>query len=155
MEVKSTHRFIQNIFPFIGNAQYQTVKTISKSVEEVADKFKDTYMEAEAVIESYEVMRQRNVAIKRFNNESEADNNFQDEQVNQIDDTLDDPTIVLKDMEQITSTVSVEVQTEDADAHTQSNMITSSQMEEVTRINDSIKTLDNTAQITSSASIFI
>ena len=56
-------------------------------------------------------------------------------------------------MEQITSTVSVEVQTEDADAHTQSSMITSSQTEEATRINDSNITLDNTAQITSSASI--
>ena len=32
----------------------------------------------------------------QFNNESEADNNFEDEQVNQIDDTLDDPTIVLE-----------------------------------------------------------
>jgi hypothetical protein len=75
------------LYHSLGNAQYQTVKTISKSVEEVADKFKDTYMEAEFVIESYEVMRQRNVAIMQFNNESEADNNFQDEQVNQIDDT--------------------------------------------------------------------
>ena len=51
------------LYHTLGSSQYQTVKTVSKSVEEIVADFKEAYTEAEAIIESYDVMRQQNMEI--------------------------------------------------------------------------------------------
>ena len=55
------------LYHTLGSSQYQTVKTVSKSVEEIVADFKEAYTEAEAIIESYDVMRQQNVAFPTCN----------------------------------------------------------------------------------------